>query len=142
MSTEENKAFVRRVYDAINAKDPDALDELIAADVSSNHRFPHGDGGLEGFKESFSAALTSFPDYNITIDDQIAEGDKVVTRYTARGTQEGDFMGVAPTGKAIELIGIDIDRIAGGKIVERWGNWNTIGMLQQLGRLPPLDQIG
>ena len=137
MSTEENKAFVRRVYDAINAKDPDALDELFAADVSSNHRFPHGESGLEGFKESFRAALSSFPDYNITIDDQIAEGDKVVTRYTARGTQEGDFMGVAPTGKAIELIGIDIDRLEDDKIVEHWSEANMDDLMVKLGVAQP-----
>jgi len=133
MSTEDNKAIVRRVYDAINAKDADALDDLFAADVSSNTRFPHGKSGLEGFKESFAAALSSFPDYSITIDDQIAEDDKVVTRYTARGTQEGEFMGVAPTGEAIELIGIDIDRLADGKIVEHWSEANLDDLMVKLG---------
>jgi predicted ester cyclase len=133
MSTEENKAIVRRVYEAINSKDPDALDAVIATDANSNTRFPHGKSGLEGFKQSFAAAVSSFPDYTITIDDQIAEGDKVVTRYTARGTQEGDFMGVAPTGEAIELIGIDIDRLAGGRIVEHWSEANLDDLMVKLG---------
>ena len=133
MSTEENKALVRSVYDAINAKDPDALDGLMAADMNSNTRFPHADGGLQGFKESFKAALASFPDYAITIDDQIAEGDKVVTRYTASGTQEGDFMGVAPTGERVELVGIDIDRIEDGKIVEHWSEASLDELMVKLG---------
>ena len=133
MSTEENKALVRKVYDAINANDPDALDGLMAADMDSNTRFAHPDGGLDGFKESFKTALASFPDYSITIDDQIAEGDKVVTRYTVRGTQEGEFMGVAPTNEPIELIGIDIDRIADGKVVEHWSEADVEDLMVQLG---------
>jgi len=133
MSTEENKALVRKVYDAINANDPDALDGLMAADMDSNTRFAHPDGGLDGFKESFKTALASFPDYSITIDDQIAEGDKVVTRYTASGTQEGDFMGVAPTGERIELVGIDIDQIEDGKIVAHWSEASLEDIMVKLG---------
>ena len=133
MSTEENKALVRKVYDAINANDPDALDGLMAADMDSNTRFAHPDGGLDGFKESFKTALASFPDYSITIDDQIAEGDKVVTRYTASGTQEGDFMGVAPTGERIELVGIDIDQIEDGKIVAHWSEASLDDIMVKLG---------
>ena len=133
MSTEENKAIVRRVYDAINTNDPDALDGLMAADMDSNTRFAHPDGGLAGFKESFKTALASFPDYSITIDDQIAEGNKVVTRYTASGTQEGDFMGVAPTGERIELVGIDIDQIEDGKIVAHWSEASLDDIMVKLG---------
>jgi len=133
MSTEENKALVRKVYDAINANDLDALDGLMAADMDSNTRFAHPDGGLDGFKESFKTALASFPDYSITIDDQIAEGDKVVTRYTASGTQEGDFMGVAPTGERIELVGIDIDQIEDGKIVAHWSEASLDDIMVKLG---------
>ena len=133
MSIEENKALVRKVYDAINTNDPDALDGLMAADMDSNTRFTHADGGLEGFKESFRAALASFPDYEITIDDQIAEGNKVVTRYTASGTQEGDFMGVAPTGERIELVGIDIDQIEDGKIVAHWSEASLEDIMVKLG---------
>jgi predicted ester cyclase len=72
----------------------------------------------------------------------IAEGDRVVTRLVMRGRSKAAFLGMDPTGKEVEVSGITIHRIASGKIVERWGNWNTVGMLQQLGRLPPLDQIG
>jgi predicted ester cyclase len=125
MSIQENKTVVRRVYDAINEKAPEALDALMASDVESHTPFPHAKGGLDGFKEVFAAVTFAFPDYTITIEEQIAEDDRVVTRYLARGTQVGDFLGVAPTGEPIELIGIDIDRLAGGKIVEHWSEAGT-----------------
>lgn len=120
MGTEDNKALVRRVYDAINDRSPDELDELIATDVASNTPFAHDAPGLEGFKQVFAAVIAAFPDYRIAIEDQIAEGDEVVTRYTASGTQEGEFMGVAASGRRVELVGIDIDRLADGRIVEHW----------------------
>jgi steroid delta-isomerase-like uncharacterized protein len=76
---------------------------------------------------------TSFPDLTITIEDLIAEGDKVVTRLTARGTHQGTFRGIAPTGRVVSWTGIRIFRIAEGKIVEHWANWDDLSLLQQLG---------
>jgi predicted ester cyclase len=120
MSTQDNVAVVRRIYEAINAGEPDALDELIAADVVSNVPFPHGRGGRDGFKEVFAEVLGAVPDYAVTIEDQIAQDDKVVTRYVARGTLQGELPGLGAAGDAIELMGIDIDRLAGGVVVEHW----------------------
>jgi predicted ester cyclase len=80
--------------------------------------------------------MKAFPDYHVTIEDQIAVADKVVTRYTARGTQQGELMGISPTGKEGSVTGIDIDRVSGGKIVEHWSEADTLGMMQQLGAVP------
>ncbi len=79
----------------------------------------------------------AFPDLNITIDDQVSEGDKVVTRYTFRGTHKGDLMGIAPTGKQVTTIGISIERFVDGKVVERWEVFDQLGMMTQLGVVPP-----
>lgn len=125
MSIEENKAIVRRVYDAINARDVAALDGLIAEDVVSNTPFPQSDPGLAGFREAFSQVLAAFPDYKVVVHDQIAEGDEVVTRYTSGGTQQGDIQGVAGSGQHVELLGIDIDRVVDGRIVEHWSEAGT-----------------
>jgi predicted ester cyclase len=119
MSTETNKAVVRRVTAALNAFDWDALAEVMAPDL------------VERLKASpFPSA---FPDVHITIEDQIAEGDKVVTRWTDRGTHQGEYLDIAPTGKQVEYTGISIDRIADGKIVESWLESDRWGLMQQLG---------
>jgi len=120
MTTQENKAVVRSVYEAINARDVAALDGLIADDIASNTPFPHAATGLAGYREVFDEVLAAFPDYQVTIHDQIAEGDEVVTRYTSRGTQQGEFLGVAGHGQQVELDGIDIDRVVDGKVVAHW----------------------
>jgi len=77
-------------------------------------------------------------DRQSTVEDQIAEGDKVMTRWTYRGTHKGDLMGIAPTDKQVTVTGICIDRIVGGKIVEEWGEMDNLGMMQQLGVVPPM----
>ena len=120
MTTDNNKAIVRSVYDAINDRDVAAFDALIAADVESHTPFPQPDAGLAGYRDVFAEVLAAFPDYRVEVHDQIAEGDEVVTRYTATGTQQGEFRGVAGTGQQVELIGIDIDRVRDGKVVEHW----------------------
>jgi steroid delta-isomerase-like uncharacterized protein len=80
--------------------------------------------------------LAAFPDTEYTVEQQVDEGDYVVTRWTARGTQSGELMGIPPTGKTVEVTGIAIDRFSDGKIAESWGNWDTMGLLQQLGAVP------
>jgi len=84
--------------------------------------------------------LTAFPDLHFTVEDFIAEGDKVVARLTVRGTQQGIFMGIPPTGKHATVTAIDINRMAGGKSVEHWLNMDTLGLLQQLGVIPAPGQ--
>ena len=83
---------------------------------------------------------TAFPDMRITIEDQVAEGDKVVTRWTASGTHQGDLMGIDPTGRRATVTGITIDRISGGKVEETWTNFDAMGMMQQLGVIPSPEQ--
>jgi steroid delta-isomerase-like uncharacterized protein len=81
----------------------------------------------------------AFPDTRMTIEDEIAEGDKVVIRWTIRGTHKGEYMGIAPTGKEVTVTGISVYRIERGKIVEDWSNNDMLGMLQQLGAIPSLS---
>lgn len=142
MSAEENKAIGRRVFEEIWSQGKlELADELLDADFVG-HAGPDETRGLEGVKRFMSNFRSAFPDLQVTIEDQIAEGNKVVTRWTARGTHEGEFRGIASTGKQVVITGITIQRIAGGKIVEGWGNWEALGMMQQLGVVPPPGQAG
>jgi predicted ester cyclase len=90
-------------------------------------------------KQGLTRAQAAFSDISITVEDQIAEGDKVVSRWTIRGTHKGEYMGIAPTGKQVTITGISIYRIEKGKIVEDWANSDMLGMLQQLGAIPSLS---
>jgi steroid delta-isomerase-like uncharacterized protein len=140
MSIEENKAIVRRLYDtfgrAVSTGNFGLLDELIAADAVDHNPVPGQAPGLEGVKQVFTMFQTSFPDLHFVVEDQIAEGDKVVSRLTAYGTHQGDFQGLPPTGKSTTQTGIDILRLEGGKVVERWGEFDNLGLMQQLGVIP------
>jgi predicted ester cyclase len=89
-------------------------------------------------KEFVSSYRAAYSDARITIDDQIAERDMVATRWTGRGTHDGDLMGIAPTGKQVTVSGLTLSRLSNGKVVEEWTNWDTLGMLQQLGAVPEL----
>ena len=134
MSTEQNKAIRRQAYEAVNQKNLDALEEVIASDVISHSSArPGGANGLEGVKQLFSSLHAAFPDFHIDVEDMIAEGDKVVARVTGSGTHQGEFMGIAPTGNRVEFSAIDIARIAEGKIVEHWSNSDQLGLMQKLG---------
>ncbi len=135
MSAEENKAIVRRLFDEVfNRGDLGAADAVLAP----NYRLhdpaaPNFAGGREAYRQFQARYLKAFPDHRLTVEDQIAEGDRVVTRWTARGTHRGDLPGIAATGKPVTVTGITISRIAGGKIAEEWQDWDGLGMLQQLG---------
>ena len=133
MSAEENKAIARRGYEAINRNNLDALDEVVASDITDRDPAPGQAPGLEGVKQWFSSMHTAFPDFRMDVEDMIAEGDKVVARVRMSGTHQGEFMGIDPTGNRVEISGIDILRVADGKIVEHWGNFDDLGMMQQLG---------
>lgn len=133
MSTEENKDIVRRYQEAYNTANYDALDEVIAADVLTPNMISSMPRGLAGAKLVHQKTLTGMPDYHTAIEDLIAEGDKVVARVRITGTHTGDFYGIPPTGRHIDLSGIYIVRIADGKIVEHWGEENGSEVLRQLG---------
>jgi len=140
-STEANKASVRRLYDEVfNKKNRAAIDEFIDPSHVDHAAPPGTPGGLKGVKQTLTMYLTAFPDLHFTVEDIIAEGDKVVARLTVRGTQQGAFMGIPPTGKQTTSTAIDINRFAGGKSVEHWLNMDTLSLLQQLGAIPAPGQ--
>jgi steroid delta-isomerase-like uncharacterized protein len=129
--SEEIKATHRRVVEEIwNKKNLDAIGEMISSDYVN-----HSDGvsGHEEYRGWVTMYITAFPDLHLTIEDQVAEGNKTVNRLTARGTHQGDLMGIPPTGKQIEIGGMFIVRIVGGKVVEEWGLVDVMGMMRQLG---------
>jgi steroid delta-isomerase-like uncharacterized protein len=138
VSIEENKALIRRFYDeVVNAGRLELVDELAAPDLIDHEELPGFAGGREGVKQFFATMRTAFPDLRMDVQDIIAEGDKVVARATIRGTHQGEFMGIVPTGKAISVSGIDIVRFSGGKVAEHWGVTDGAAMMQQLGAVPP-----
>jgi len=129
MSLEENKTIVRRFVETYNKGDLDLLDDLVAPDyVDHAHQL-----SPEGLKQVIRMALKAFQDYHETIEDIIAEGDKVWIRVTATGTHTGEFMGIAPTGKKITMMFVDMFRIANGKLVEYWEVRDQLDFLKQLG---------
>ena len=134
---EKNKTIIRNAYEEIwNQGNLNAADELFAIDYVY-HGAPEI-RGPEGIKQHVAALRASFPDAHLSLDDMIAEGDKVVSRWTAGGTQTGEFMGIPPSGKQVKFTGIIISRIADGKIVEDWETSDQLGMLQLLGMIPPM----
>jgi len=137
ISTEKNKALVRRSVEAWVKGNWALLDEFIVTDYVDHDPLPGQAPGREGYKQAGTMILKAFPDFQIAVEDMIAEGDKVVVRSTCSGTHKGEFMGIAPTGKKVTFTQISIYRIVGGKFVEEWSNMDTLGFLQQLGVIPP-----
>ena len=143
MSTEANKEIVRRYQEAYNNEDYDALDEIVAADVSTPNMISSMPRGLEGAKLVHQKTVLGMPDYHTTIEDLIAEGDKVVARVSMTGTHTGNFYGIPATGRKVNLTGIFVVRIENGKIVEHWGEENGSEVLRQLGfkiKLEPIEK--
>lgn len=138
MSAEQNKALFRRFMDEVfNRGNIGLVDELVVVDFAEHEELPPGTPpGREGLKRIVAVFRTAFPDFKVTLDDLIAEGDRVVVRSTWSGTQQGEFMGIAPTGKRVSFEVIDIVRIAGGKVQEHWGQMDNMLLMQQLGLAP------
>jgi len=133
MSSEENKAAEERlVAEVWNRHNPQAVDEFVAQDVVMNNSVLALGNGREGYKRALEMVFAAFPDVQLTIEDLIAEGDLVAERWTMRGTQQGEFMGMPATNNQLTLTGIDIYRYAGGKRVEAWGHADVAGMMKQL----------
>jgi steroid delta-isomerase-like uncharacterized protein len=142
MSTESNKAAVRRFRDAFNAGD---LDGAVA--VFAPNAVVHSSGApdpltMEDFKQFGQVFLSAFPGGTATVEDMIAEGNKVVSRITYRATHTGDLMGIPPTGKSVTVSEMTIDQFADGKIVESWRLFDQMAMMQQLGVIPAPGQSG
>jgi len=141
MSTEQNKAIARRFFDEVcNARKLEVANELFSAGHTyTDPSVPGIPAGPEGQKQLVGTYQTAFPDAHWHVEDMIAEGDKVVTRWTGRGTHKAVLQGnppIPPTGKQVTVRGVWVHRIASGKIVESWNVWDTLGMLQQLGVIP------
>ncbi len=131
--TDENKALVNRYLQAFNTADLTTFEAVFARTVIDHNPPPQQAPGLDGIKQTFRMMSTAFPDTHATLDDVIAEGDRVVVRLTIRATHQGEFRGVQPTGKPMAMTRISIFRIADGKIVDWWHNEDMLGMLRQLG---------
>ena len=141
MSVEENKAVARRYWEeAFNAGNLERLDELCAPDYVGHRPVPGVPPTVEGEKQLLAMYRAAFPDVRGTIEDQIAEGDRVVSRLRFRGTHQGEFAGLPPTGTEATTTGIHIVRLKDGRIAEAWGEWDQLGLLQQLGAIPAAGQ--
>ncbi len=135
--SEENKALARRWADIFAQGNLDLVDEIYAPDyVGHDPTLPEDIRGVEAARQYAAMYRSAFPDLQVIIEDQIAEGDKVATRYTVRGTHQGELEGIAPTGNRVEMTGIVIAHIADGKIVEDWASFDVLGMMQQIGAIP------
>ncbi|MDQ5823563.1 MAG: ester cyclase [Chloroflexota bacterium] len=142
MSADQNKAIARRILqDVVGNGNLDGVEQVMAVDVVDHTPQPGFDGaGIGEFKSVITMLRAAFPDLSVTIEHMIAEGDKVAQRWTLRGTNKGEFAGIPPTGKQISVGVIEILHFADGKVVERWGQVDNMGMLQQLGVIPAPGQ--
>ncbi|HWQ19038.1 MAG TPA: ester cyclase [Methanotrichaceae archaeon] len=138
--TEENKALVRRFFEAgPSGGNLDAANALLSPEFSLHTPLPSAPG-IQGMDDIITSCRAAFEHLSVTIEDMIAEGDRVACRFTARGVHKGEFMGLPPTGKPIIMTGIEIFRINDGKIAELWGEANLMGLMVQLGILPGASQ--
>jgi steroid delta-isomerase-like uncharacterized protein len=141
MSEAENKTIARRFNEDVWGRgDEAALEELLDPAFVDHDALPGQSPDREGHKQILAAFRSAFPDLNVTTEDIVAEGDKVVTRWTARGTHQGELMGIPPTGKEVRIKGIDVLRIEEGRMVERWAEYNDLEVMQQLGAVPEPGQ--
>ena len=138
MSAEENKAILRRFFDEVHmGGNLDLMSDMATQDYV-NHSPSWPDViGPDSFREMVANMRSAFPDLADTIHDMIAEGNKVVTHWTFAGTHQGEFMGIPATGKQVEVGVVSISHFAGDKVVESWDYVDTLGMMQQLGVVPP-----
>src|SRR5437588_6927346 len=136
--SEQNKAVVRRLFEDVwNNGNLDTIDELVAEDHVDHDPGREGQpGGTESMRGFVEMYRTAFPDLNIVIGETVADGDLVAMTWTATGTHQGELMGIAPTGKSVNVVGMGMDRVRDGKIVESWAAYDTLGMLTQLGAIP------
>jgi steroid delta-isomerase-like uncharacterized protein len=135
MSVEENKAIAHRFFDSVwNKGDDSVVDRYLAPDFVEH--FPGMEGGRDGFMKTSRLFREAFPDIDLTIEDEIAAGDRVVHRWVWRCTHKGPFLGIPPTGNRLEFTGMTIVRMADGEIAERWASLDELTMFQQMGVLP------
>ena len=145
MSALDNKALIRRWVEALNNGTwAEAAGVLFTTTfVLHDPMAPPGlPAGPQGMKDYVAPYFAAFPDLQFTVEDQIADGDRVTTRYTGQGTHRGELMGIAPTGKHATATGITIFRIEEGKMAQMWQNWDALGLMQQVGAILQMAQTG
>lgn len=136
MSVEENKQAQQQFGEAINSGNLENLRDLVSKDVKDHDPAPNQGPGPQGYIDFFSMMRNAFPDMDVEVETLVAAEDKVAFAYTLTGTHKGEFMGVPPTGKKIKARGMQISRFKDGKLVERWGSSDELGILKQLGVNP------
>ncbi len=136
MSTEKNKAISRQMREAFDKRNWAVVDEFLAPDVVMHFAGNPEPMNREAMVYMLKMFYAAFPDLHHTFEDQIAEGDKVMLRLTFRGTHQGEFQGIPPTGKRIEIAATVVDRIVDGKMVEHWSTMDNLSLMQQLGVIP------
>ena len=134
--SDANRELARRFYELVNAGEVDAFMELVADDFVDHEEFPGLPETKEGVRQFFELMRVAFPDFRIEPQHIVAEGDLVAVYMTMTGTHQGDFMGIRPSGRRMEVPGMDLVRIRDGKAVEHWGVTDNLAMMQQLGAVP------
>lgn len=138
MSAEENKAAIRRAYDELwNERNVEVVDELVTEDFLNHAAPPDRQRGRQGLKDVVRMFEGAFPDFRYEVEDVISEGEKVAVRDVFRGTHQGAFMGIPATGNRVTMEAIHIYRFREGKLAEHWVARDDLGMMQQLGAIPP-----
>ena len=133
----DNLEKSRGIFEEVwNQKRVEKIDELVATDYIHHDVLSPDQQGIDAYKQFVQLYRNAFPDIHFKIEDEIADGDRVVIRWTVTGTHNGDLPGLPRTGKAISVTGITIARLSDGKFVEAWNNWDALGMMQQLGAVP------
>ena len=129
-----NRDLARRFFEEVwNQGDEAAIDRYIATDAAGND--PTFGAGRDAFRAQWRKWRAAFPDLHFAVEDLVAEGDKVVTRWTLTGTHQGEFLGIAPTGRAVSVAGMSLDRVAAGQIAEGFDAWDELGLHRQLGAI-------
>jgi len=140
LTPEGNKVFLKRfVEETINKQNLDAINELVAENFVEQMPFPGQGPGRDGLKYAIGTFLSAFPDIQWVVDEQVAEGEKVVSRFTWTGTHRGGFLGIPPTGNPVKVWGVVIDVVRDGQLSESRIIMDTLGLLQQLGAIPVPD---
>jgi steroid delta-isomerase-like uncharacterized protein len=135
--SEQNKAIARAEFEVWSTGEVSRLDDMVAADVVHHDPYdPNAAHGLEGLKKSIAMNRAAFPDMRVEVEDQVAEGDKVTTRWIVTMTHEGELGGTVATGRRVTVRGITIERFEDGKVVEAWRSMDTLGLLRQIGSIP------
>ncbi len=137
MSTEQNKALIRRLFEeGLNQNQPSVFDELLAPNFVIHDPPPGVPQDREGFRQIIALFRTAFPDLHVTFEAEFADGDYVIHRGYVTGTHQGELQGIPPTGKQVKVNSLDIWRVANGKAVENWVQLDMLGLMQQLGAIP------